>query len=411
MNDAVARVNPCVGGGELLEPGRLRDSRKACTATNPQVTLDVGFTLFLQVPPMIPFGLLAVALVVAPPALAPAEQPTATSSERPSELLVEPSSVGPPRAWDVERFEAARWGAEVERLPNVDPLEPLGDNVLPASFPRPDAGGPAPRDWQLAAAASDLSSLPTDVPWGFTSSWLPQRSADDLGIVDLGILRAWQTTWSDATVFLVGGVGAHLWQGPTTLELPAVLFDAYLDVSSRVIDGERGGIAVGVTPGLFGDYRRIDERTWQVTGRVLGDWRVGEHWTLLGGVAVLRQLRTHWLPIGGVIWTPNEDWQLDLTIPRPRIARRVFQTDNSDTWLYLAGQFGGGAWAADDGAGRNVLVGYSDLRLLAGFNLWRGTGRELCGEVGWVFSRDISVDEESVLSPGSTWVLQLAWVF
>jgi hypothetical protein len=248
-------------------------------------------------------------------------------------------------------------------------------------------------------------------PWGVTAAWLSSQGAAGFGIVDLGVNRAWSTALGEHSLLITPGVGAHLFDGPTALDLPATVYDVYLDFSCRVLERQRSGVTVGVTPGMYGDLAHVDGRSFQVTGRVIGDFQINSRWTLVGGVAVVRQLRSHWLPVGGVIWTPREDWQFDFTVPRPRLARRLLQTDATDLWSYVAGQFGGGSWAVDDGTGRNTLLGYSDLRLLAGLNLWSGSGRELTVELGYVFSRDLAVAENSVFTPSDAWLAQLTWVF
>ncbi len=247
-------------------------------------------------------------------------------------------------------------------------------------------------------------------PWGLTMATLSSQGNAGLGITDLGLNRTW--CWATSKpVFITGSLGAHFFDGPNAIDMPASVYDIYMDVSSRVIERERGGISIGITPGLFGDFKHLSGESFQVTGRVVGDYRVSPQLVLIGGVAVVRQLRSRWLPIGGAIWTPNADWQIDITIPRPRIARRLWQTDDIDLWGYFAGQFGGGSWAVQDEFGNNVLLGYSDLRLLAGVNIWRSSGRELSCEFGYVFGRDVFVSETSVFVPNDTWTAQLVLAF
>lgn len=247
-------------------------------------------------------------------------------------------------------------------------------------------------------------------PCGLTMAMLSPHGSAGLGITDLGLNRTW--CWSaPKPIFITGSLGAHFFDGPTAIDMPASVYDIYMDLSTRLIERESGGISVGITPGLFGDFKNLANESFQVTGRVVGDYRVSPQLVLIGGVAVVRQLRSRWLPIGGAIWTPNADWQIDITIPRPRIARRLWQTDEVDLWGYFAGQFGGGSWAVQDEFGNNVLLGYSDLRLLAGVNIWRSSGRELSCEFGYVFGRDVFVSETSVFVPSDTWTAQLALAF
>ncbi|MGI8979377.1 MAG: hypothetical protein ACR2FY_09135 [Pirellulaceae bacterium] len=207
------------------------------------------------------------------------------------------------------------------------------------------------------------------------------------------------------------GLGMHFWSGPQGLDLPPRVYDLYLDVSWRPIDHENGGFAFGVTPGIYGDFARLDGDAFQLTGWGLANFRFGPHWNVVGGVAVVRQLNSKVLPIGGVIWTPNEDTRLELMIPRPRIARRVWQQESGELWCYLAGQFGGGAWSVADTPTENVLVSYSDLRLVLGMETINTQGYELALELGYVFGRDISVNRTTVFSPDSTFLLQATIAF
>lgn len=245
-------------------------------------------------------------------------------------------------------------------------------------------------------------------PNHFAASWLASGGAYGFGTFDLDYNRTWYLPIGveRPPVAITPGLGMHFWSGPRDLDLPARVYDLYLDVSWRPIDHENGGFAFGVTPGIYGDFDNLDGNSFQVTGWGLANRRFGPHWNLVGGVAVVRQLKSSVLPIGGVIWTPNEETRLELMIPRPRIARRVWQQESAEMWCYLAGQFGGGAWSVADTPTENVLVSYSDLRLLLGVETFNTAGYELTLELGYAFARDISVNQATVFTPDSTFLLQ-----
>lgn len=284
-----------------------------------------------------------------------------------------------------------------ERLPTIDDEsfgpEPLGARPIEvADDPWLSEGGPK---------------------WGWNTSVLGGGGGDGLGMVDLRLSRAWlqPRVLGDTGLRWSPGGGVHFWSGLDDAQLPNTLFDVYVDLSCSLWEYERGAVTVGVTPGLYGDFQTVDGNTFQVTGWLNATYEWTPQWTLVGGVAVVRQLQSRWLPLGGVIWRPTPEWQVDLLFPRPRIARQISQSDQGDTWLYVAGQFGGGAWSIDDPIVGPSLVRYSDLRLLAGVNLWRVSGRELSCEAGYVFSRQVAIDDEIVSNPSDTWVVQLSWAF
>jgi hypothetical protein len=250
-------------------------------------------------------------------------------------------------------------------------------------------------------------------PNRFTSTWLAPGGSQGFGNFDLDYNRTWYlgTGVERPPVAITPGFGMHFWSGPQALDLPARVYDLYLDISWRTIDHENGGFALGVTPGIYGDFARLDGDAFQLTGWGLANYHFDPHWNIVGGVAVVRQLNSKVLPIGGVIWTPNEETRLELMIPRPRIARRVWQQESGELWCYLAGQFGGGAWSVADTPTQNVLVSYSDLRLVLGVETINTPGYDLSLELGYVFARDISVNRTTVFSPDPTFLLQATIAF
>lgn len=296
---------------------------------------------------------------------------------------------------------------ELWRLPAVN--DEIVAAAAPDFFPR----------GQLLETAEEVDESHLDdgpliaPPHRFTSTWIAPGGSQGFGTFDLDYNRTWQlsTGRERPPLAVTPGVGMHLWSGPTDLDLPSRVFDLYLDVSWRPLEHDSGGIAIGVTPGFYGDFENLDGNAFQLTGWGLANHRFGPHWNIVGGVAVVRQLKSRLLPIGGVIWTPSEDTRLELLFPRPRVARRLWRKDKSEAWCYLGGQFGGGAWSVADTPTENVLVSYSDLRLLWGVETQSLHGYDLSLEAGYVFSRDISVNQTSLLAPDPTFLLQCSVAF
>ena len=50
------------------------------------------------------------------------------------------------------------------------------------------------------------------------------------------------------------------------------------------------------------------------------------------------------VPAAGLEWTPNDEWNISLILPRPRVSRRLSNTATSETWLYAAGSINGGTF-------------------------------------------------------------------
>jgi hypothetical protein len=306
------------------------------------------------------------------------------------------------------------WGQTDDSFPIASPI---GESVAFASteltnfqgptapfvLPNPSAPPPEP------AVASETLDLPAT---RMTAIWLAPGGAHGFGMTDLDVNHTWLLGYDDLPALnITPGMGMHLWSGPLGLNLPARVYDLYVDFLWRPIDRQRSGVSFGMTPGLYGDFTRFDGHTLQFTGWGLGNYRFNSEWNALGGLAFVRQLRSHWLPIGGVVWTPNDDTRVEMLIPKPRLVRRCRSDEYGSAFWYLAGQLGGGAWAVADTPTNNVLVSYSDLRLLVGLETFHVRGREWNAEVGYVFSRHLAINGNAAQSPAGTALLQFSAAF
>jgi hypothetical protein len=281
-------------------------------------------------------------------------------------------------------------------LPGPSELQPA---VFPDfDLPRPSAPPPSP------PVAAEEFSLPAT---RLTMTWLSGVAPRGFGMIDLDLNHTWLAGYDEnPPLAITPGVGLHLWSGPGQLNLPARVYDAYLDFNWRPLDGERWGLSVGLTPGWYGDFQGVDGKTFQLTGWLLANRRFGTQWNALGGIAYVRQLRSHLLPVGGLVWTPTDDTRLELVIPKPRLVHRYWNDASGSAYWYVAGQLGGGAWAVADTPTQNVLVSYSDLRLLVGLESIRVNGREWNFEVGYAFARRLAIDRTAAQSVASAVVLQ-----
>lgn len=157
--------------------------------------------------------------------------------------------------------------------------------------------------------------------------------------------------------------------------------------------------------------RGREGRSFQWSGWLVGSRDLGERWAAIGGVAYLRQLRSNWLPIGGLVWNPSEKDRWEFIFPQPKISRRIRDHDETPIWAYVGGEFGGGAWGIQDPPGANVLLGYSDLRLLTGVEAVSRGGYLIQAEFGFVFGRELSINSWLVEQPNRSLILRAALAF
>ena len=200
----------------------------------------------------------------------------------------------------------------------------------------------------------------------------------------------------DTPLLLTPGFAFNLLEGPVgdplavprEADLPGQMYDAYLDLSWYPRPTEWFGAELGVRTGVWSDFDAVNTDSVRILGRGLGVISVTPQMDVLIGVVYLDRLQVKVLPAGGVHWRPNQDWDLYLVFPNPKLRRSFKSVGNTEWWWYVAGEYGGGSWTVDR-VGLSDRIDYNDIRFSLGLewetpNLVRGHM-----ELGYVFDREI----------------------
>jgi hypothetical protein len=206
------------------------------------------------------------------------------------------------------------------------------------------------------------------------------------------------------------GVAIHWWDGPASplpffrTDLPARTYDLYTDFSWRPRPAEWLFIDLRFTPGLYTDFDNLSLSAFRPRGHGLAIVALSEQLQFIGGLVYTNRVRTKIVPAGGVRWAPDDDTEFRLVFPAPRISQRVYTAGGTNFYVYLAGEFGGGAWAIHRADGRDDAFDYNDLRILLGVEAALPDGPRWHGDVGYVFSRAIDYASRipSTFHPGDT---------
>ena len=311
---------------------------------------------------------------------------------------------------------ASSLAAQVVRLPAVEAPDPLypGRTV---SYP-----GSAAQLMQ-APGGLDLPQEPERPPGArpgmfqkliFTGGWLAGgNGGEELGTSDLDLktILAFPIPSGDYPLIVTPGFAVHYLDGPTVQDLPARVYDAYAQFRWMRRLGPQLGIDLALTPGVFSDFEQSSDDAVRLTGYGAAQWTAAEDFKVVLGAAYIDRWSTDVLPICGVIWTPHEDVKFDLVFPHPRIARRIYPSgaygDAVQTWLYVAGELGGGTWAIRRSGGADDVVDYTDYRVFLGMERKILGGLDTRFEVGYVFGRKIRYDSLSAkVDPSDTVMLR-----
>ncbi len=218
---------------------------------------------------------------------------------------------------------------------------------------------------------------------------------------------AWTTSWGFDPIFC-----ADQLNGPTSIDVPATLYDTGVSILHQKKWSESCSSTVVITPSVRSDFTTSD-KAFRLFGLALLNWQPREDLTLSLGVVYFDRADFNLLPAFGATWTPTPDWKIDATMPRPRIAHRLWrERDQAEAWAYLGGKIGGSTWAVTRDTGQPDELTLRDFRLLAGYEVIRKGNRGFFVEGGYAFGRRIEYEVPDIeLDLDDALFVQAGWQF
>ena len=223
-------------------------------------------------------------------------------------------------------------------------------------------------------------------------TWLPRGHSDDLGITEVELFATFAIPCptKEWPMLITPYYNQRLLEGPDSPDLPANLYETYVEFLWIPRLSERLVAILGVAPSVYSDFQTSDADGFRLTGKGLIRYDlVPERLQLLAGVLYLNRDDIRILPAGGLTWIPNDDVRYDLWFPRPKLAHRISFTPVSEDWLYVGGEFGGNSFSIQRDSGMQDKVTLRDIRFLVGWERKRNGGAGIRLEAGYVFSRSI----------------------
>ncbi|MDR0703440.1 MAG: hypothetical protein LBF88_00460 [Planctomycetaceae bacterium] len=154
---------------------------------------------------------------------------------------------------------------------------------------------------------------------------------------------------------------------------------------------------LGVAVQYSGDFKVEGSKALRFPAHIATVWNCNPRLKVILGVVYLdRKDDYNWLPMAGLIWTPQEEISVELVFPRIRIAERVYwfgsaASDESSDWVYAAFELGGGSWGYENQRIADSIE-YRDLKLLLGYERRCASGMTLGFEFGYMFERKYELD-------------------
>lgn len=195
---------------------------------------------------------------------------------------------------------------------------------------------------------------------------------------------------TDNVLFVTPNFRTDLIDAPSVIDVPDSLFETgvkffHIRSFTPTLDG-----IFSVAPAIRSDFTTGDG-AFRVFGIAMLAWNaIPGELKLSAGMVYLDRSDIRALPAAGLLWTPSSVWKIDIQFPQPKISYRTAKNGGiSESWVYLAGGFGGNTWAVSRNNGQLDELTLRDLRLMAGFEQLLADNHNWFVEVGWAFNREL----------------------
>lgn len=200
-----------------------------------------------------------------------------------------------------------------------------------------------------------------------------------------------------APLLITPGFTFHFWQGPGSgdypgtppPDLPPRAYDAYLEASWKpvVTPWLTGDLAASF--GVYSDFTDLISQSYRARGRGVAYIQVLPAWQGVIGVWYLNRNDIKLLPVMGAVWTPGPNFKVEAVFPYPKATMRLTRYGNTDWFVYVRAEYGGGAWTVERENGDINPVDYNDYRAALGLEFVSFTRLKGALEVGYAWNREI----------------------
>ncbi|TWU47866.1 TonB-dependent receptor [Rubripirellula reticaptiva] len=203
----------------------------------------------------------------------------------------------------------------------------------------------------------------------------------------------------------------HL-DGPTGIDVPGSVYDTGISILNQKKWSEVFSTTVVVTPSVRSDFDTSDNG-FRLFGLALMNWKPRPNLTLSAGVVYFARNDIGLLPAVGFVYLPTPWWKIDATMPRPRLARRLWKNGgHAEGWAFVGASIGGNTWAVKRSSGESDELTVRAYELIGGYEVIGAGNRGFNIETVYTFGRRIEYERDDVRIDLSDGVgIRAAWQF
>ncbi|NQV26806.1 MAG: hypothetical protein HQ518_20840 [Rhodopirellula sp.] len=275
---------------------------------------------------------------------------------------------------------ASQWNPMAPVWPGTPLIDPNGLGAPFASVPGLNGPRPFQYGWTRKLNVGYLSKEKTNSAGG--------GAAGDFGVFEVNseirYTAPLPTLWiaSFAPQF-----NLRNWNGPVSPDLPADVYRFGLDL--QLITPTVGPFTaeLGFNPSLNTDFNQSPgSDAWNWDGRGAINVTVNPQTMVVLGALFWDRVDDRVLPYGGVVFKPNEYFEIRALFPRSEVSIGLGTPWGIPQWLYVNGEYHVEAYEIGGGGGRQIQL--QDWRAMLGIRS-DSCGVESFLEGGWVFDRQV----------------------
>ncbi|MDB5335882.1 MAG: hypothetical protein JWN70_1501 [Planctomycetaceae bacterium] len=270
--------------------------------------------------------------------------------------------------------------------------DPLAVTGAPAGLEYYD---PYSRDFQYGILGAQPYRLGTvanhEVGYIFPSAAHNNGVSGNFSVIETN--NQWRNSWympSGAIFSWKPEFDARGWSGPNGVPLPGHAYRFASDIELGAQGPGPWGFQLGFTPWLATDFdKQLNSSAYMFDGRAMLFFKPDPTLMLVGGVGYWDRVIDRVIPYAGVVWTPDEQWELRILFPKSRISVFMGDFGYGGVWLYGSAEYNVEAYQV----GLSTLnsgdqVEIRDYRALIGLRSDNGFVSSFI-EGGYVFDRHV----------------------
>lgn len=179
------------------------------------------------------------------------------------------------------------------------------------------------------------------------------------------------------------------WDGPQNVSLPGKGIRFGSDFQLSTPGNGLWSVQLGFTPSLGTDFSSsLSSDAWMFDARAVLFFRPSETWMFAAGAAYWDRVGDYVIPYAGVVWTPNDLWEIRAMFPKARVSRFLGNMGHKSVWLYGSFEYDIEAFQVDrTGVVGRDQVEFKDYVMMIGLRSDNGC-RSLFLEAGGIVKRE-----------------------